>query len=155
MTGIVSSSVAYALRDYIVENKIPLIWANAGAADLTRENGSKYIFRVSFANGQFEYPMGIYTYNELNFRKIVVLASDYAAGHEKAQGFMDGFKSQGGEIVQEIYPPLGTTDYSSYLTQITRDADAVWAFFSGSDAINFVQQYAEYGLKEKMPKCYL
>lgn len=151
LTGIVSSTVAYALRDYIVEKKIPLILANAGATGLTREKGSKYIFRVSFANGQFEYPMGIYTYDQLNFQKIVVLAPDYAAGHEKAQGFIDGFTSKGGKIIQKIYPKLGTTDYGPYLTQITKEADAVWAFFSGSDAIRFVQQYTEYGLKEKLP----
>jgi len=149
LTGIVSSSVAYALRDYIVANQIPLVLANAGAVGLTKEQGSKYIFRVSFANGQFEYPMGEYAFNELKLRKIVVLAPDYAAGHEKAQGFMDAFKASGGEIIQEIYPPLGTTDFGPYLAQINKDADAVWVHFSGTDSIRFVNQYAEYGLKEK------
>jgi len=151
LTGIVSSSVAYALRDYIVANEVPLILANAGAAELTKEQGSKYIFRVSFANGQYEYPMGDYVFNELKLGKITVLAPDYAAGHEKAQGFMDGFKTSGGEIIQEIYPPLGTTDFGPYLAQINKDADAVWVHFSGTDSISFVNQYAEYGLKDKIP----
>lgn len=150
LTGIVSSTVAYALRDYVVSNEIPLIIANAGAADLTREKGSPYIFRISFANGQYEYPEGIYAYDKLNFRKIVVLAPDYAAGHEKADGFMAGFEAAGGEIVQEIYPQLGTSDYGPFLTQI-KDADAVWVHFSGNDSIAFIKQYDEYGLKEKIP----
>lgn len=150
LTGIVSSTVAYAIRDYIVANKIPLVIANAGATGLTREKGSRYIFRVSFANGQFEYPMGSYAYQKLKLRKVVVMAPDYAAGHEKANGFMSGFKDAGGEIIQEIYPKLGTTDYGPYLAQI-KNADAVWVHFSGSDSIRFVKQYAEYGLKEKMP----
>lgn len=150
LTGVVSSTVAYAIRDYVIENKIPFIIANAGAAELTREKGSKYIFRVSFCNGQYEYPMGLYTYNNLNLRKVTVMAPDYAAGHEKAVGFMDGFKAAGGEIVQEIYPKLGTADYGPYLAQV-KEADAIWAHFSGSDAIGFVKQYAEYGLNTKMP----
>ncbi len=150
LTGIVSSTVAYALRDYVVSKEIPLILANAGAADLTREKGSPYIFRVSFANGQYEYPEGIYAYDKLNFRKIVVMAPDYAAGHEKANGFMAGFKAAGGEIVQEIYPGLGTSDYGPFLTRI-KDADAVWAHFSGNDSIAFVKQYDEYGLKGTIP----
>lgn len=150
MTGLVSSTVAYAMRDYVVGNKIPLIIANAGATGLTRENGSKYIFRVSFANGQYEYPLGTYSYDKLKLRKVVVMAPDYAAGHEKAEGFMGGFKAAGGVIVQEIYPKLGTSDYGPYLAQV-KDADAVWAHFSGNDSIVFVKQYSEYGLNRKMP----
>lgn len=150
LTGIVSSTVAYALRDYVVGNKIPLVIANAGATGLTREKASQYIFRVSFSNGQYEYPLGSYAYDRLKIRKVVVMAPDYAAGHEKADGFMDGFRAAGGEIIQEIYPKLGTTDFSPYLVQV-KNADAVWAHFSGTDSIRFVKQYEEYGLKGKMP----
>lgn len=150
LTGVVSSTVAYAIRDYVVGNKVPFIISNAGASDLTREKGSKYIFRVSFSNGQYEYPMGTYAYEKLKYRKIAVLAPDYAAGHEKAEGFMKGFKAAGGDIIQEIYPKLGNTDYGPYLTQV-KNADAVWVHFSGSDSISFVKQYSEFGLKNKMP----
>lgn len=150
LTGVVSSTVAYAIRDYVVAHKIPFIISNAGATGLTREKGSRYIFRVSFANGQYEYPLGAHAYNELEIRKAVVMAPDYAAGHEKADGFMDGFRAAGGEVVQEIYPKLGTTDFGPYLAQV-KDADALWAHFSGSDSIRFVKQYDEYGLKAKMP----
>ncbi|MGI6605423.1 MAG: ABC transporter substrate-binding protein [bacterium] len=151
LTGIVSSTVAYALRDYVVSNKVPLVLANAGATDLTRERRDKYIFRVSFANGQFEYPMGKYVYDKLGYRRLVVMAPDYAAGREKADGFMAGFKEAGGEVIQEIYPKLGTTDYGPYLAQVNLDTDGVWAHFSAADSIRFVNQYAEYGLKEKLP----
>lgn len=150
LTGVVSSTVAYAIKDYVISRKVPFIIANAGASELTRDKKNKYIFRVSFSNGQYEYPMGIYAYNKLKFRKVVVLAPDYAAGHEKAKGFIDGFKSAGGEIIQEMYPKLGTTDYGPFLTQVM-DADAVWVHFSGNDCISFVKQYEEYGLKRKIP----
>jgi branched-chain amino acid transport system substrate-binding protein len=150
LAGVVSSTVAYAIRDYVVGNKIPFIISNAGATDLTREKRSKYIFRASFFNGQFEYPMGTYVYEQMGIKKVVVMAPDYAAGHEKATGFMDGFKAAGGEVIQEIYPPLGTTDFGPYLTQL-KDADAVWAHFSGTDSIRYVKQYSEYRINDRMP----
>lgn len=150
LTGVVSSTVAYAIRDYVVAKKIPFIITNAGATGLTREQGSKYIFRVSFCNGQYEYPMGLYAYKTLNLRRIVVMAPDYAAGHEKAVGFMDGFRAAGGEIVQEIYPELGTSDFGPYFTQI-KPADAVFVHFSGNDSIRFVNQWTEFGMKNRFP----
>ena len=146
LTGVVSSTVAYAIRDYVVGNKLPFIISNAGARDLTRGDASEYIFRVSFANGQYEYPFAKYMYNELNIRKVVVMAPDYAAGLEKAEGFMISFKEAGGEVIQEIYPKLGTTDYGPYLAQV-KNADAVFVHFSAADSIKFVKQYDEYGLK--------
>jgi branched-chain amino acid transport system substrate-binding protein len=51
-----------------------------------------------------------------------------------------------------IYPPLGTSDYAPFLAQVKpKEADGAWVFFAGGDAIRYVVQYAEYGLKEKLP----
>lgn len=152
VAGIVSSAVAYGVRDYFDGNKVPLIVANAGASDLTREKRSPYIFRVSYSNGQTEYPMGTYAYETLGYRKVIVVAADYSAGHEKAIGFMEAFKKAGGEIVKEIYPKMDETDFAPYLTSITNmKADAVWAFVVGNTAVTFVKQYDEFGLKKKFP----
>ena len=58
----------------------------------------------------------------------------------------------GGKIVKTMYPPLGAPDFGPFLTSIDpASADAVGAVFAGSDAIKFVKQYDEYGLKEKLP----
>jgi branched-chain amino acid transport system substrate-binding protein len=52
-------------------------------------------------------------------------------------------------VIAEDYPKLGETDYAPYLTKIRQSgAKAVFAFFSGTDAVNFVKQYDEYGLKQ-------
>jgi branched-chain amino acid transport system substrate-binding protein len=53
--------------------------------------------------------------------------------------------------VQKLWPPLGNADYAPYISQIRRDVDAVYAVFSGADALRFVKQYAEAGLKERLP----
>jgi len=153
LAGIISSGVAYAVRDYVIANKIPLVITNAGATKLTQEQRSPYIFRTSFANGQQDLAGGWYAYAKIGVRKVIMMGSDYAAGHEKAAGFKKAFQFMGGEVVEEIYPPLGTNDFAPYLAKITNyvgKVDRTWAFFAGSDAIRFVNQYDEYGLKEKI-----
>lgn len=154
LAGIVHSGVADAIRDYVHNQRIPLIIANAGAASLTRDPNrrSPYIFRTSFANGQYEHVMGTYAYEKLGYRRVAVIAPDYSAGHEKADAFKQYFTKAGGQIVNEVYPPLGTNDFAPYLQRLQQTpADAVWAFFAGTDAIRFVQQYALSGLKDKVP----
>ena len=153
LAGIISSGVAYAVRDYVIEKKIPLVITNAGATKLTQEQRSPYIFRTSFANGQQDLAGGWYAYAKIGVRKVIMMGSDYAAGHEKAAGFKKAFQFMGGEVVEEIYPPLGTNDFAPYLAKITNyvgKVDRTWAFFAGSDAIRFVNQYDEYGLKAKI-----
>ena len=153
LAGIISSGVAYAIRDYVIEKKIPLVITNAGANKLTQEQRSPFIFRTSFANGQQDRAGGWYAYTKMGARKVIMIGSDYAAGHEKGDGFKKTFTFMGGEVIEEIYPPLGTNDFAPYLAKIANyvgKVDRTWAFFAGSDAIRFVNQYQEYGLKEKL-----
>lgn len=153
LAGIISSGVAYAVKDYVISNKVPLIICNAGATKLTQEDRSPFIFRTSFANGQQDLAGGWYAYAKLGARKVIMVGSDYAAGREKAAGFIKAFKHMGGEVVEEIWVPLGTTDFAPYLAKIGKYAgkvDRVWNFLPGSDGIRFIIQYDEYGLKEKI-----
>jgi branched-chain amino acid transport system substrate-binding protein len=153
LAGIISSAVAYAVRDYVIANKVPLVITNAGATKLTQEQRSPFIFRSSFANCQQDLAGGWYAYTKMGARKVIMIGSDYAAGHEKGAGFVKTFKFMGGEVIEEIWPPLGTNDFAPYLAKVANFAgkvDRAWAFFAGSDAIRFVNQYDEYGLKEKI-----
>ncbi|MCX2726619.1 ABC transporter substrate-binding protein [Thermomicrobium sp. 4228-Ro] len=152
--GYIHSGVALACRDYLHQSGMPTIIDNAGAAALTRDpqRRSPYIFRVSFANGQYEWPLGPYAVEQLGYKQTVVLAPDYAAGKEKAAAFKQAFLKAGGRVVEEIYPPLDTTDFAPFLQRIQQmQADAVWAFFAGADAVRFVQQYTDFGLKDQFP----
>ena len=148
--GIVSSPVGYALRSYVIAQKMPLVIMNAGADGLTQKQRSEYIFRSSYANCQSAHPLGDWAYKQ-GYRKAVIIGSDFAAGHESVGPFARVFTEAGGQIIQEIYPPLGAPDFAPYLAQVRRDADVVSVFFAGADAIRFVKQYAEYGLKGKIP----
>src|SRR4030095_7058039 len=57
---------------------------------------------------------------------------------------------KGGNIVKKIYPPLGNNDFSAYLADIRSMApSATYNFYAGTDAVRFVKQYDEYGLKAR------
>jgi branched-chain amino acid transport system substrate-binding protein len=145
LTGTVSTAVAYGVIDVTQRDEIPFIISNATGADATRR-GAENVFRTSTSSWQVSHPLGSYLV-EQGVDSISVATPDYAAGQEVADFFIEGFTEAGGEVVDEVYPPLGTNDYSSYLTKIRQaDSPAVFAFFAGSDAVRFVQQYSEFGL---------
>src|SRR5439155_994318 len=50
-----------------------------------------------------------------------------------------------------IHPFADDADFAPFLAQIQRDADAVFAVFFGRGSLQFVKQYAESGLKTKLP----
>src|SRR5262249_52950361 len=52
---------------------------------------------------------------------------------------------------QKIWVPLNVLDFAPYLTQINRNVDAVCAVFVAAQGVRFIKQYAEYGLKGKLP----
>ncbi|GAB6173901.1 ABC transporter substrate-binding protein [Paradesulfitobacterium aromaticivorans] len=151
LTGIVNSSIALAIRDYADQNKVPFLVSHAGAVDLTRAKKSDYVYRSSFTNEQVNYPNGKWTYENLA-KKVFIIAPNYAAGKEQMNGFKKSFTDAGGTVVGEAWPPLSTNDYGPYLQQIAQaKPEAVYSFFAGSDAVRFVQQYSEFGLKKTIP----
>lgn len=151
LTGAISTAVAYAIRDEVDKNKLPYLVSHAGGNDLTRDKRSDYIWRSSFTSWQIGHSMGQWAYDNIG-KKIYLTGADYAFGHEATAAFKEAFIEAGGEIVDEVFPPLGNTDYASYLGQMNRDdIDGIYAFFAGTDAIQFVKQYEEYGLKGKIP----
>lgn len=94
--------------------------------------------------------LGTYAASKLGYKTAVVVASDFAYGHEVADGFTDGFTKAGGQVVKTIMAPLGTNDFGSYLSQVGK-ADVTFGGFAGADAIRFVQQYDSFGLKSRIP----
>ena len=151
LVGPVSSSVALAIRDLVVQTKTPLIIPNAGANVLTREKCSKYITRISFSNYQVNAPMGTWLAKS-GIKSAFLLAPDYAAGKEQMTAFREKFEAAGGKILGEEYTPFRKTkDFGPYLARIKGSgADAVYVFYAGGEAINFIKQADSFGLGDVM-----
>jgi branched-chain amino acid transport system substrate-binding protein len=153
VVGIVNSATALGVRDLLTESKKVLIVANAGAEDVTGAGRTPYIWRSSFTNGQVAAAMGTHLAESGFAEGVYAIAPDYAAGAEVIAGFTRAFETGGGRVVGSATPPFGsTTDYQPFLTGIQNSgARATFCFFSGAEAITFVQQYAQFGLAESIP----
>ncbi len=150
LTGPVHSGILMGMRDKVHSSKTILIVSNAGADVISRERCSRWIFRTSFSNWQPCQPMGGWVAKNVS-KEVFQVAPNYQAGKDMMGAFRETFVPAGGKVVAEDYPKLGETDYAPYLTKIKQSgAKAVFAFFSGTDAVNFVKQYDQFGLKQSI-----
>ena len=147
VTGPLSAAVGYAVAPYIDSKKVPALYPIVAADDLTQRKRSPYIVRTGWASSQPSHPFGKWVHDTLKYKKIAVIAYDFAFGWEVVAGFQRTYEDAGGQIVQKLWPPLGNADFAPYISQLKRDADAVFAQFSGADALRFAKQYQEAGLK--------
>jgi branched-chain amino acid transport system substrate-binding protein len=153
IVGPVSSAVGLAIHEYVRKAQVIQINPCAFTRDLTSpQRWSPNIFRTVETTDQTNYPMGKWMFKNTAHRNVVITASDFSAGHHSVEAFKAGFEEAGGKVIKEVYPKMGTMDFASFLTAIdVKGADAVYAWFAGTDAVRFVQQYQEFGLKKRLP----
>lgn len=151
LVGPVSSAVAMSMIQ-TVENEGSAIWMNANAGDyrVVAEGCLRYHFRPSFNDWQTSAPLAPWVYENIS-EEVCIAYADYAFGDNSRQFFREAFEEAGGEVVEEVGVPLGTDDFSPYLGDIeSSGADAVYSFFAGSDAVNYISAFNEFGLDEEM-----
>jgi branched-chain amino acid transport system substrate-binding protein len=134
-----------AITDYIAEQKTPML-SLAGAEDMTQRRPNPYFLRPSATSAQAMHPMADFAAKELKLKRIVTISEDFAFGHEQMGGFQQTFEAAGGKIVNKIWPPLVTPDYTPFVAQIG-DCDGVCQGFAGSNPLRFLKTYAAAGLK--------
>ncbi|MBV5265899.1 ABC transporter substrate-binding protein [Pinisolibacter aquiterrae] len=80
-----------------------------------------------------------------------IIAADYLWGRGSGAAFKATAQSLGRKVETEVFPPVGTTDYAPYITQL-RDGgvEGLWVALAGADAINFIKQAKQFGLTDKM-----
>ena len=150
LTGVLLSNIGYGLIQPIERDQMPTLFLTT-PDDLTKKNVSKWILRTNFAASQPMHPLGEYAARTLKYKKVVAIAMDNPFGHEQIGGFQRVFEDAGGRVVQKIWVPLNALDFAPYLTQVGKDADAVCAVFVAAQGVRFIKQYAEYGLKARLP----
>jgi branched-chain amino acid transport system substrate-binding protein len=150
VVGVQASNVALAVLNYMKQQKAFYVVSGAGTDAITWDR-YPYLFRTSISTYQLSTPMANYVYDNLG-KEIVTTASDYAGGRDVVAQFKGPYVAKGGKVLKENWPPLGTTDFSAYLTDIKSiNPPVTYDFMPGADSIRFIQQYSEFGLKEKMP----
>jgi len=151
LTGGLLASTGYALHPLAEAQRIPTTYPVMSSDDLTQRKPAKWVVRTGWNSSQSMHVFGDWVAKTLKYRKIVTIGLDYAFGWESVGGFQRTFEENGGQIIQKIWTPLNTNDFAPFVTQIKREADAVFAVFFGRAALQFVKQYETAGLKGRVP----
>jgi branched-chain amino acid transport system substrate-binding protein len=150
LIGPLAAFEALAIDDYIRQTKTPIISPSASAEDLTQRKINPWFIRAVGTSAQAHHPLGEYAAKELHYKRVAVIADDFAFGHEIAAGFQRTFEQNGGKVVQKLWSPLNAAEYGTYITQIDPDADAVFAAFAGGNGIKFLGEYKNYGMQKPL-----
>jgi branched-chain amino acid transport system substrate-binding protein len=96
--------------------------------------------------------MGTVLASRATLRKVATLSWRYTAGEEFVKGFKDGYAKAAGRVVKELWVPFPNVEFQALLTEIADfKPDATYAFFAGAGAAKFLRDYAQAGLKDKIP----
>ena len=148
IVGTTFSNILMAVVQPVTRADVMLISPNAGPSPLAGAQCNPNFFAVGFQNDQIYEPIGEYLQRK-GTKRMVALAPNYQAGRDAIAGFKHTYK---GEILDEMYTPLNQLDFSAELARIVSlKPDAIFAFYPGGLAVNFVKQYDQAGLAKTIP----
>ncbi len=147
VVGPIFSNILVAIMKPVTSNGTILISPNAGTSNFAGKDCNPNFFVTSYQNNQVHEVMGKFA-QDSGVKKAFIMAPNYPAGKDSLAGFKRYFK---GQIADEVYVPLGQLDYSAELSRISASgADAVFVFLPGGMGVNFVKQFRQAGLADKV-----
>ncbi|MEV4138054.1 ABC transporter substrate-binding protein [Dactylosporangium sp. NPDC049742] len=147
LTGIVGGGSVAAVAPLLAEAKIPLIGSN-GRPELKDLSG---VWTTSFMSTDAGQAIAQYIKDKVN-GPVFAIGPEYQGGFDQVGGFTTEFTKIGGQLVngKATWTPFpATTNFLPYLSQIKQSgAKAVYTFYAGKAAIDFVKQYAQSDAKD-------
>jgi branched-chain amino acid transport system substrate-binding protein len=150
VSGYIWSNVLLAsLKSVTDDGDTILVGANAGPSQIAGELCNKNFFTTSWQNDQTTMAMGEQL-NKSGVKKVYLMAPNYAAGKDMLQGVRRSYK---GEVIgEDLTKWPDQLDFSAELAKIqAAKPDAVFVFYPGAAGVQFLTQYAQAGLKGKIP----
>jgi branched-chain amino acid transport system substrate-binding protein len=146
-----SGSEGIALRDYAkTQPQITVINGCSGALETTYVTPAPNFFRFNIDGAQMHKGLGQYIYNVKHYKKIATIGEDYSFVYTQVFGLALDYCPLGGQITKRIWVPLGTKDFSSVISSLPDDVDAIYLGLGGADALNFLNQYQQAGGNAKL-----
>jgi branched-chain amino acid transport system substrate-binding protein len=146
-----SGSEGIALRDYAkTQPQVTIINGCSGALETTYVTPAPNFFRFNIDGAQMHKGLGQYIYNVKHYKKIATIGEDYSFVYTQVFGLALDYCPLGGQITKRIWVPLGTKDFSSVISSLPDDVDAIYLGLGGADALNFLNQYQQAGGNAKL-----
>jgi branched-chain amino acid transport system substrate-binding protein len=147
VVGPIFSNILQAIMKPATDAGAFLISPNAGTSNFAGPECNPNLFVTSYQNDQIHEVLGKYAQDK-GIKKVFLMAPNYQAGKDSLAGFKHDYK---GEIADEVYVPLNQLDYSSELARIAAaQPDAIFVFLPGGMGVNFVKQFRQAGLADKI-----
>lgn len=147
VVGPIFSNILQAIAKPVTDAGVILISPNAGTSNFAGKDCNPNLFVTSYQNDQNHEVAGQYAQTS-GIKRLYLMAPNYQAGKDALAGVKRRFK---GEIVDEVYVPLNQLDYSAELSRIAAaKPDAIFVFLPGGMGVNFVKQFRQAGLADKI-----
>ncbi|MDW5325074.1 ABC transporter substrate-binding protein [Plantactinospora sp. KLBMP9567] len=149
LTGIVGGGSVAGVAPVLAEAKIPFVGSNGnpGLKDVSRSWFTSYLSDEPGA--------AIAEYVRDNVKgEVFAIGPNYQGGWDELRGFTDTFKEIGGKLAnpdgKTLWTPFPqTTNFLPYFAKIKASgAEAVFTFYAGTAAVDFVKQYAQSEIKD-------
>jgi branched-chain amino acid transport system substrate-binding protein len=145
MVGPLSGGEGIAVKDYAkTQPNITFINGSSGAQAATLVSPAPNFFRFNTEGAQWMVGLGKAAMDK-GYKRVMIIAEDYAFPYSQVQGFMSEYCRLGGKVPEKAWVPLGGKDYSSVIAKIPKDVDALLVVLGGADAVNFLTQYENAG----------
>ena len=152
LIGGLSSAVGLAISEVAKQEKVLYIATIPKTIKLTTEKLHRHVFRTA-SNTDFEGDGLAQMAAKLGAKKICDIQLDYAYGHDLSAGVKAGLARHApdAEVVIELRPKLGATDYNAFITQMMgAGCDVAISGLWGSHFVNFAQQAKPFGIFERI-----
>lgn len=153
LIGAIGSSLPARLDDLIRRARVPLIVSHVGANIPRHTTADPLIARVSLQQWQAHWALGAWAARQVG-RRALIAASFYESGYDTIYAFHHGFESAGGTIDRTIvtHQPSQPHDFATISRAVENAApDVMFAAYSGSEATDFLQAYADRGFAGVVP----
>jgi branched-chain amino acid transport system substrate-binding protein len=148
--GGTNSATSLAMASVANRSRVAYIAPNGTASELTGSNCNPYTFRV-----QAPTPVGCRALAPSLLaigKRWHFLVSNYTYGLGIQRSMEALLKEAGGTTTGADAAPLNTTDFSSFILKIRQSKpDVVLLGLPGGDLSTFLKQYAEMGMKDRIP----
>lgn len=144
MIGPLSGDESIAVANYAKQHPTKtFVDGAAGAQDTTLKVRAPNFFRFNGDGAQWNAGLGDLAYSKLHWKTAAVVSDDYSFGWTSTAGFITDFCAAGGKVTKRVFPPLNTTDYSSYAQQLPTNVDGTFVAVGGAGLIPFLKAYEQ------------
>ena len=144
MIGPLSGDESIAVANYAKQHPTKtFVDGAAGAQDTTLKVQAPNFFRFNGDGAMWNAGLGDLAYNKLHWKTAAVVADDYSFAWTSAAGFIAEFCAVGRQAYEAVFPPLNTTDYSSYAQQMPTNVDGTFVAVGGAGLIPFLKAYEQ------------